>query len=81
MKFRNFLASVMAGCARGHADGWSLIPFSAARGAHGNPLSVDFGADVLFYVSIGFLLVRHVVSLRGVNLTSVIALATEDSTS
>ena len=25
MKFRNFLASVMAGCAHGHA-GWSLIP-------------------------------------------------------
>ena len=25
MKFRNFLASVMVGCARGHA-GWSLIP-------------------------------------------------------
>ena len=56
-------------------------PLSAAWGAHGNPLSVDFGADVLFYVSIGFLLVRHVASLRGVNLTSVIALATEDSTS
>ena len=37
MKFRNFLASVMVGCARGHA-GWSLIPFSAARGAHGNRL-------------------------------------------
>ena len=77
MKFRNFLAQGfvhkrLGGC---------LSPLSAARGAHGNPLSVDFGADVLFYVSIGFLLVRHVASLRGVNLTSVIALATEGSTS
>lgn len=26
MKFRNFLASVMADCARGHAGGRSLIP-------------------------------------------------------
>ena len=34
MKFRNFLASVLAGRARGHTGGWSLIPFSAARGAH-----------------------------------------------
>ena len=52
----NFLASVMAGCARGHADGWSLIPFSAARGAHGNPLSVDFGAKAVLCLHIaGFM--------------------------
>ena len=56
MKFRNFLASVLAGCARGHTGGWSLIPFSAARGAHGNPLSVDLGANAVLCLHIaGFM--------------------------
>ena len=79
MKFRNFLASVMAGCAHGHA-GWSLIP-SPRLGVPMETGSKPISGLMLSYVCISLgLWIRHVTSLIG-GPTSVSALATEGSTS